>query len=179
VATGSAEDSHPVLHVSGDAIVAHDRPRVPQAAAFALNHEAPKRVACLLYEFRPHIVRFLLAPVVIGERGKRRFKRAPQSPERSSPFLRNLVIERDNGACSGRAAGDGHLRSYILAPSALPCDHRYAGDGIEIASGSRLKAPARQHIFRRGTGADFGKRRNAARDRSIGNAGKMECIVER
>lgn len=175
----SAGDSHPVLHVLRDAIVAHDRPRVPQAATFALDHEAPKRVARLLHELRPHIVSLLLAPVVIGECGKRRLERASQSPEGGSRLLRNLVIERDNGACSGRAAGDGHLRSYILAPSALPRDHRNAGSGIELASRSRLKAVARQHIFRRGAGADFGKRRNAARDRNSGNAGKMEGVVER
>ena len=97
-AKGSAENSHPVLHVLRHAVVAHDRPRVAQAATFALNHEAPKRVARLLHEFRPRVVGRLLPPVMIGERGKRRFKRASQSPKRSGLLLRNLVIERDNGA---------------------------------------------------------------------------------
>ena len=95
--TRPAVDSHPVLHVLRNAIVAHDRPRVAQTATFALNHEAPQRVACLLDEFRPCVVGLLLAPIVVGEGGERRFKRASQSPERSRLFLRNLVIERDNG----------------------------------------------------------------------------------
>jgi hypothetical protein len=80
-----------------NAVVAHDRPRVAQTATFALNHEAPQRVACFLHELRPCIVGLLLAPIVGGEGGERRFKRASQSPERSCLFLRNLVIERDNG----------------------------------------------------------------------------------
>jgi hypothetical protein len=54
-------------------------------------------VACFLHELRPCIVGLLLAPIVGGEGGERRFKRASQSPERSCLFLRNLVIERDNG----------------------------------------------------------------------------------
>jgi hypothetical protein len=96
-AKGSAENSHAVLHVLRHAVVTHDRPRVAQAAAFALNHKAPKRVARLLHEFDPRIVGLVLAPVMIGERREGRFKRASQSPKRSGLLLRNLVIERDNG----------------------------------------------------------------------------------
>jgi hypothetical protein len=93
-----AEDSHPVLHVLRDAVVAHDWPRVTQAATFALDHEAPQGVARFLHELGPLVVSLLLAPIVVGERRERRFERASQSAERSGLLLRNLVIERDNGA---------------------------------------------------------------------------------
>lgn len=71
-----AQNSHPVLHVLRHAVVANDRPRVAQAATFALNHKAPQRVACFLDELRPYVVGLLLAPIVVGKRGERRFKRA-------------------------------------------------------------------------------------------------------
>lgn len=92
----SAENSHPILHLLRDAIVAHDRPRVSQAAAFALDQEAPKRVAGVPHQLCPRFVGSLPAPVVLGKRGERRFKGAAQSPERRSLFLRYFVIERDH-----------------------------------------------------------------------------------
>ena len=90
-----AENSHPILHLFRNAIVAHDRLRVPQATAFALDHEAPKCMACVPHQFCPRFVGLLIAPVVLGERGERCFKRAAQSPERRRLLLRYFVIERE------------------------------------------------------------------------------------
>jgi len=92
----SAENSHPILHFLRDAIVAHDRPRVSQATAFALDQEAPKCMAGIPHQFRPRVVGHLPAAVVLGERGKRHFKGAAQSPERGCLFLRYLVVECDH-----------------------------------------------------------------------------------
>ena len=92
----SAENSHAILHFLRDAIVVHDRPRVSQATAFALDQEAPKCMAGIPHQFRPRVVGHLPAAVVLGERGKRHFKGAAQSPERGCLFLRYLVVECDH-----------------------------------------------------------------------------------
>ena len=174
----SAENSHPILHFLRDAIVAHDRPRVSQATAFALDQEAPKCMAGIPHQFRPRFVGPLPAAVVLGERGKRHFKDAAQSPERGCLFLRYFVVECDHVIRTRSVTRNSHLRP-IEKPSAPPRYHRHTGGGIEFASRFGLKAAARQHVFWRGIGADFGEDRKPAGDRDIRNARQMERIVER
>ena len=46
-----------------------------------------------------------MAAIVSGERGERRLQRAAQPAERRRPLLRDLVVERDDAAGSGRGGG--------------------------------------------------------------------------
>src|SRR5580704_6548426 len=96
-ATGTlppAERAHAVVHLRRNAIVADDRPRIAQADRLALDHEAPQRVAGVADEARPCRVLGAMAAVVFGERGERRFERAPHAAERRDLLLRDLVVER-------------------------------------------------------------------------------------
>ena len=90
----------PVLHLLRDPIVAHDRPRVAQAAALPLNEKAPKSFAGVVDELGPRLTSGSHMAVIFEQRGQRGFKRAARSPERGCLFLRYLIIECD---CGGRS----------------------------------------------------------------------------
>ena len=102
----AAKYPDPVLHLLRDPIVAHDWPRVAQAAAFPLNEKAPKSFGVVVDELGPRLTSGSHIAVIFEQRGQRGFERAARSPECGGLFLRYLIIERDGGGGS-RAGTEG------------------------------------------------------------------------
>jgi len=109
----NAKDSHAILHLLGNLIIAHHCLRIAQSAAFPLDDEAPQRVAGLCNQFSSDRVRDLPVAIVLAQGGERRFERAAGTPKRRGLFLRHLIIERvGNG--SRTAAEWDHLQADIV-----------------------------------------------------------------
>jgi hypothetical protein len=109
----SANDPHPVLHLSRNAVVPYNRSRIAQAAAFALNDQAPKRLARSFNEPHPLLAGRPLIAVVFGERCQGCFERAAGAAKGSRLFLRYFVIERD-GRRRGRRGGKRTPCPYLV-----------------------------------------------------------------
>jgi hypothetical protein len=93
----AAKYPDPVLHLLRDPVVAHDRPRIAQAAAFPLNEKAPQSFAGVIDQLGPRLAGSSPIAVIFGQRGQRGFERATRPPERRGLFLRYLIIQRDGG----------------------------------------------------------------------------------
>jgi hypothetical protein len=108
-ALGVAKYPDPVLHLLRDPIVAHDWPRVSQAAAFPLNEKAPKSFAGVVDQLGPCLTSGSHIAVIFEQRGQRGFERATRPPERGGLFLRYLIIQRDGGGRSGAGTVGRHF----------------------------------------------------------------------
>ena len=105
----AAKYPDPVLHLLRDPIVAHDRPRVAQAAAFPLNEKTPKSFAGVVDQLDPRLASGSHIAVIFEQRGQRGFDRATRPPERRGLFLRYLIIQRDGGGRSGAGTEGRHF----------------------------------------------------------------------
>ena len=93
----AAKYPDPVLHLLRDPVVAHDRPRIAQAAAFPLNEKAPQSFAGVIDQLGPRLTGGSHIAVIFEQGGQRGFERATRPPERRGLFLRYLIIQRDGG----------------------------------------------------------------------------------
>jgi hypothetical protein len=105
----AAKYPDPVLHLLRDPIVAHDRPRVAQAAAFPLNEKAPKSFAGVVDQLGPRLTGGSHIAVIFEQCGQRVFERATRAPKRGSLFLRYLIVQRDSGGRSGAGTEGRHF----------------------------------------------------------------------
>jgi hypothetical protein len=105
----AAKYPDPVLHLLRDPIVAHNWPRVAQAAAFPLNEKAPKSFAGVVDQLGPRLTGSSHIAVIFEQRGQRGFERATRPPERGGLFLRYLIVQRDGGGRSGAGTEGRHF----------------------------------------------------------------------
>jgi hypothetical protein len=98
IASANLKYSHPVLHFGWHAIVPHHRAGITQPAGFALDHEAPQRIARRSDQFGPCSGGAGMVPIEFGKRLERRLERASLPAERGSLLLRQLIIERGDAA---------------------------------------------------------------------------------
>jgi len=105
----AAKNPHPVLHLLRAPIVAHDRPRVAQAAAFPLDEKAPKSFASVVDQFDPRLAKRSRIAIIFEQRRQRGFERATRPPERGGLFLRYLIVQRDGGGRSGAGTEGRHF----------------------------------------------------------------------
>ena len=110
LASADPGDSHAILHFFGDPVIAHDRARVTQAAAFALDDKAPQGLARCGDQFSTRVIGGLAVPIVRRQRRERGFQRAAGAAKRHGLFLRYFIIERV-GDRSGTAAEGDHIES--------------------------------------------------------------------
>src|SRR5260370_29262018 len=90
----AAKYPDPVLHLLRNPIVAHNWPRVAQAAAFPLNEKAPKSFAGVVHQLAPRLTGSSHIAVIFERRAHRGFKRATPPPERGGLFFRSLIVHR-------------------------------------------------------------------------------------
>ena len=105
----AAKYPDPVLHLLRDPIVAHDWPRVAQAAAFPLNEKTPKSFAGVVDQLGPRLASGSQIAVIFEQRGQCGFQPATRPPERSGLFLRYFIIQRDGGGRSGAGTEGRHF----------------------------------------------------------------------
>jgi hypothetical protein len=92
-ASADATDSHAILHVLRNLVIAHDHSRVTQAATFPLNDEVPQRVAGLRNQFSARRIRSLAVAVVLAQGCERFLERAAGAAKRGGLFLRYFIVE--------------------------------------------------------------------------------------
>jgi hypothetical protein len=92
-ASADVTDSHTILNVLWNPVIAHHRPRVAQAATFPLDDKVPQRVARLRNQFSARRVRSSAAAVVLAQGRERSLKRAAGAAKRGGLFLRYFIVE--------------------------------------------------------------------------------------
>jgi hypothetical protein len=110
----AAKNPHPVLYLLRDPIVTHDRPRIAQAAAFALDNKAPKSFPGVVDQLGPRLTGRSRIAIIFEQRRQRGFERATCPPERGGLFLRYLIIQRDGGGRSGVGTEGRHFSTKII-----------------------------------------------------------------
>lgn len=113
-----AKDSHAILDLLGNLIIAHHCSRIAQSAAFPLDDEAPERLAGLCNQFSTDRVGGLPVAIVLAQGRERSFEPAAGAPKRRSLFLRHLVVERVGDGARTAAEWD-HLQADIVFTAAV------------------------------------------------------------
>lgn len=132
---------HAILYFLRDPVIAHDRPRVMQAAAFALDDKAPQCLACFGDQFSTRRIGDLAVAIVLRQGRESGFERAAGAAKRQSLFLRYFIIERVGDRCGTAAEGD-HVEADIIAAEdfvSAPGDQRSQVTTETPAAGSRSR----------------------------------------